>query len=156
VDWLSRQLITQHAELKEERNLLDNLLLNLDAGVTYLDTDLVYRIVNPYFAAMFDRQPEDFIGQKLFSQYPETSSQLGPAFDQAMATRQKQVLRRFPLIFGEPNPRTTYWNTTITPVVNNENVLTGLLTLCFDVTDTVTLEGERRRFASRKKAQKRG
>ena len=140
MDWLSRQLISQHAELHEERNLLDKLLVNLDAGVTYLDTGLFYRIVNPYFAHMFGRKPEDFLGQKLFSFYPETNSQMGPAFEKALATGKQQTLRRFPLIFDPPTERTRFWNTTITPLLNEDQAVIGLLTLCFDVTDSVILD----------------
>jgi PAS domain S-box-containing protein len=140
MDWLSRQLIANHADLEEERNLLSKLLQELDAGVTYLSPDLVYQIVNPYFARMFGRRPEDFLGQKLFSHYPDTAGRLQAEFERAIATGRQQSLRRYPLSIPDRGYPSSYWNTTITPIFDDNATLLGLLTLCWNVTDSVMLE----------------
>ena len=140
MDWLSRQLITTQADLNEERDLLNRLLLELEAGVTYLSPDFTYQIVNPYFAHIFGRRPEDFVGKQLFSHYPETEGTLGPAFRRAVATGQRQVLKRYPLTLLDDNrENTTYFDTTITPIHDSSGQLMGLLTLCLNVTDSVLL-----------------
>jgi PAS domain-containing protein len=141
MDWLTRQLVATQAELTEERNLLSKLVFNLEAGVTYLNRELVYQIVNPYFAQMFNRRPEDFLGKKLFETFPETEGQMGHAFETAIKTGRQQTLTRFPLVYQDQGaPKHTFWNTTITPIYDDSGQLMGLLTLAFNATDTVKLE----------------
>jgi PAS domain-containing protein len=149
VDWLTRQLMAQHARVNQERGFMEKLLLNLEGGVAYLDDKLVYQIVNPRFARMFDRQPEDFLGKTAFEVLPETGGQLRRIFKSVVKTGTPFSATNFPLTYMDKGTRVeSFWDGTVTPILNDEGDISGILILCFNVTDRVRLQQERDRLAA--------
>ncbi|MDF2461376.1 MAG: sensor hybrid histidine kinase [Candidatus Saccharibacteria bacterium] len=149
MDWLSRQLISHSAEIANEHRLFEKLILNLDGGVAYINQDMVYHLVNPVFAQMFGRKPEDFVGKRLFSVVPDARPQLGPIFQRVLKTGKPYTSKKFPLKYTDQGKsHVTYWDGTVTPVPGLDDKPGGLLILCFNITDSVLLQEERNRKAA--------
>lgn len=149
MDWLSRQLIAQHARINEERQFMEKLLLNLEGGLAYLDGDLVYQIVNPSFAALLGRRPEDFLGRKAFEVLPETDSQLRRIFESVIKSGAPFKATNFPLRYTDKGEKQeTYWDGSVTPILGDDGQILGILILCFNVTDRVNLQRERNNLAA--------
>jgi PAS domain S-box-containing protein len=149
MDWLSRQLITHNADIANEHRLFEKLILNLDGGVAYINQDMVYHLVNPVYARMFGRKPEDFVGKRVFTVVPDAGPQLGPIFEQVMKTGKPFTSKKFPLRYSDHGEsHLTYWDGTVTPVPGPDDKPGGLLILCFNITDSVLLQEERNRKAA--------
>jgi PAS domain S-box-containing protein len=149
VDWLSHQLIAQHARINEERLFIEKLLLNLEGGLAYLDGELVYQIVNPSFAGLFGRKPKDFLGRKAFEVLPDADNQLRRIFESVIKTGAPFKATNFPLSYTDKGKKQeTYWDGSVTPILGEDGKISGILILCFNVSDRVQLQRERNNLAA--------
>ena len=149
MDWLARQLVTQHARINEEKQFMEKLLLNLEGGIAYLNGELVYEIVNPAFAGMLGRRPEDFLGKKAVEVLPDMDMQLRQIFESVVKTGAPFRASNFPLRYNDRGQRRqTFWDGSVTPIFDEKKRISGILILCFNVTDRVRLQQERNRLAA--------
>ena len=149
MDWLSRQLIEEHARISEEHRFIEKLLLNLEGGLAYLDGDLVYQIVNPSFAKLFGRRPKDFLGKQAFEVLPDADNQLRRIFESVVKSGAPFKATNFPLTFKDRGKtRETFWDGSVTPIMGDDAKISGILILCFNVTDRVQLQQERNNLAA--------
>jgi PAS domain S-box-containing protein len=140
MDWLTRQLVSQQAQLNQERGFIEKLLLNLEGGLAYLNGQLVYEVVNPCFAKMFDRKPEDFLGKHAFEVLPDTGPQLRTIFEAVVQSGRPFQASNFPLMYTDKGvTQKTFWDGSVTPILDDDDNITGILILCFNVTDRVNL-----------------
>ncbi|HEY2004365.1 MAG TPA: PAS domain S-box protein [Candidatus Saccharimonadia bacterium] len=145
MDWLSRELINQHLDLRHERQLLETLIWSMPGGVAFADENKIYQIVNPVFAGYSGRTPEDFIGHPLNTVVPKAIADFKTATDIVYNEGRPATVRRMPLEH-EGHGR-IYVDGTASPIKDEPGKLVGMLWHCFDVTDSVLLEQERNRIA---------
>jgi PAS domain S-box-containing protein len=145
MDWLKREIITQHAELRSERQLLEVLIWSLPGGVAFADKDRIYQIVNPVYAAYSGRKPEDFIGHRLNTVVPKSLETFKQATDIVYEERRSATVRRMPV--DHIARKRFYVDGHASPVMDANGEFMGMLWHCFDVTDSVLLERERSRMA---------
>jgi PAS domain S-box-containing protein len=140
MDWLTRQLVSQQARVNQERGFIEKLLLNLEGGLAYLNGQLVYEVVNPCFAKLFERKPEYFLGKHAFEVLPEAGPQLGNIFESVVQSGRPFQASNFPLSYTDKGvTQKTFWDGSVTPILDDDGNITGILILCFNVTDRVNL-----------------
>jgi PAS domain S-box-containing protein len=149
MDWLTHQLINQHARVNQERGFIEKLLLNLDGGLAYLNGDLVYEVVNPCFAKLFNRKPDEFLGKPAFEVLPEAGNQLRTIFESVVKTGRPFSASNFPLTYTDHGKtQETFWDGSVTPILGDDSKISGILILCFNVTDRVHLQEARTQLAA--------
>jgi len=145
MDWLSRELINQHVDLRNERQLLEILIRSLPDGVAFADENQIYQIVNPVFAGYSGQIPEDFIGRPLHTVGPKMVQDFKRATDIVYNEGRPATVRRMPL--ERHGKKWIYVDGMASPIRDEAGVLAGMLWHSFDVTTSVLLEQERSRTA---------
>jgi signal transduction histidine kinase len=127
-------LHAQMRQLDEQRAFAEGLIQNVPAGLSFLDTALVYQWVNPVQARMWNLDAEHVVGKTVQEVF-------GPASEPAVA------LLRGVIDSGEPYVATdyrfsylvggvekeTYWDFTYYPTRDPEGRVTGVLVLAIEV-----------------------
>lgn len=128
--------------LNDQTAFTDQLLQNLSGGVSFLDRDLVYRIVNHTYAKVFDRKPEDFIGRNILEVFPEAVDLgLEAIFRRVIDTGEPFEAKAYPFTYtDETGTHDTVWDYTLTAQRNHQQDIVGLVALCIDVSERVAAE----------------
>jgi PAS domain S-box-containing protein len=91
--WLIRRYATElrrsEVEVRHAGEQLDHVFERITDGVVALNTDWVYTYVNNRAGEMFNRKPEDLIGRRIWTEFPEAIGQpFHKAYAQAMKTQE--------------------------------------------------------------------
>jgi PAS domain S-box-containing protein len=136
-------------ELAHQKRFAESIVQNVPAGVAYLDRTLVFRVVNPAYAAFVHQTPDEVVGRYVFDVFRGTEEALMPLFRQVLDTGRPHVDTSFPLNFvgADGEARTTYWDFGYYPAAVGENGETeGVLILATEVSDRVRREADRQAF----------
>ena len=124
------------AKLNTERNILNTIMNNSQAGLAYIDRDFNFASVNSVFCKNNGRTEEELLGKNYFDFFPSEENRL--LFEKIRSTGQQVELKEKPLVFkNQPWREITYWDWTITPVKNSDGYVYGLAISFVDVSDSV-------------------
>jgi PAS domain S-box-containing protein len=98
---------------------------------------------------LFDRTPADFLGKRAFEVLPDADNQLRQIFESVVKSGRPFSATNFPLSYHDNNvPMETFWDGSVTPIFGDDEKITGILILCFNVTDRVQLQAARNNLAA--------
>ncbi|MDP3882511.1 MAG: PAS domain S-box protein [Candidatus Staskawiczbacteria bacterium] len=124
------------AKLLKEKNTFNIIMQNTKTSLTYLDRDFNFIAVNDIYCQNNGRTREELIGRNYFDFFPNEETRL--LFEKVRDTGKQIELIQKPLIQkNQPWKEITYWDWTITPVMNNENYADGLVVALNDVSERV-------------------
>ena len=158
---LSREVERLEAELHEARRrlalaegasagaeaspagLMARIVVNLPAGIAYLDDQLIYRWANPAYARALRSDVDSLIGRYFFESMPRAEGQLGPLLRRVLETGEPFYGFEFPFTtVRNGTTRTRYWDFSCVPIREGDSRISGLLVLDVDVSERA--EKERR------------
>ncbi|MDD8017094.1 MAG: PAS domain S-box protein [Bacteroidota bacterium] len=120
--------------LVEQSRVLESFFKHTQTCLVFLDKEFNFIRVNEAYARVCQRDASSFIGHNHFELYP--SDELKSQFEHVVQTKKTyQVLSR-PFTFPDhPEWGTSYWDLTLTPVLNNENEIEYLVFSLVDTTE---------------------
>ncbi|MDZ4166183.1 MAG: SpoIIE family protein phosphatase [Coriobacteriia bacterium] len=123
------------AALAEERDLLVAVMENSpEASLVYLDRDFNFVLVNSTYAAACGTTREHLIGRNHFEMFPNAENE--EIFRRARDTKQPMEFRAKPFVFeDQPWRGVTYWDWTLTPLVDADAEVRGFVFSLVDVTE---------------------
>jgi two-component system CheB/CheR fusion protein len=123
-----------------ERVLLQSVMNGAGkAHLVYLDRDFNFVCVNETYAATCGYRPDEMVGKNHFVLYPHAENEA--IFRRVRDSGQPFEIHDKPFEFpDQPERGTTYWDWTLTPVVNAENQVTGLVLSLFETTERTQAE----------------
>ncbi|MDB5100863.1 MAG: Sensory transduction histidine kinase [Cyanobacteria bacterium RYN_339] len=137
----NEELEAQHEELAGsaraldiEKRFIENLIRHVPSGIAYLDRHLVFRWVNPEYAASSGVALEAFAGRHYTDVFPWAQVP-NPRFDEVLEHGQPSRLQGL----GVPNEHgeMTYWDVVYVPVFGEAGGVDGLLLMSQDASARV-------------------
>jgi PAS domain S-box-containing protein len=130
-----RLLEVERARAREARRL-DTIIELTRSGIAFLDTDFVFRRVNPRYAEFVNRRVEDLVGHDHFELFP--NREVEAVFRRVVETREVVEYREMPYIFQrQPEAGVTYWDWMLAPLLNEQGEVEGLVLSSANVTEHV-------------------
>lgn len=121
-DITSRKMLER--EIKEQKDLLNIILDNVDAYIYIKDTNRNFLYVNANTAELFRKSQEEVIGCKDIDVLPKEMADIFWESDKDVFLKNKKVSTEETIV--DPNGQVKhYWSTKLPYTYNNENVLIG-------------------------------
>jgi PAS domain S-box-containing protein len=137
-DRVEAEVATRTRELASQKALTERIIANAPAGLGFIDTQLVFRWLNPMLSRFLGFPPEALIGQPLFEVIPEVRDQFGPILQGVLDTGEPFRAEAAPFVYEVDGvTRTTYWDYAYMPVLDDEKKTVGLLVLNHEVSERV-------------------
>jgi PAS domain S-box-containing protein len=136
-DVTEKVLAAQKIQQSESR--FQNLIHNAAVGVILLTgREMKVEVVNEAYGRLIDRTPDELLGQPLFNIIPEAEAQYRPILEQVMKSGEPLYLYDTPYSV-QKDARTIegFLHVTYQPYRNNDGVITGVLALLQDTTESV-------------------
>ncbi len=126
--------------LSKEKLLSDSISNNIPAGVAFLNNNFVLRKYNRAYAELIriytPYTPEQALGMSYFDYVPGSRDQTEEWFLEVRDSGKAQSRYGFKLIIKEGSQeRTTFWDTSIAPMLDFSGAVEGILILTQDVTN---------------------
>jgi PAS domain S-box-containing protein len=142
------ELSTAYQKLKEQSKILEAFFSSTVTPLVFLDRNFNYVRVNDAYAKACQREVSEFLGHNYFKFYPSGAKK---QFEQVVETRKPCQAVARPFIFPDhPEWGTSYWDWTLTPILDDTGEVEFLVFSSEDVTARKraqdTVEAERRRF----------
>ncbi len=138
---------TQLAELRENSDLLSNILGSIVSGVITVDHGGLINTCNQAGAAIFGMQPEEVEEQPLSAMMPpELVSEVNPAMESVRKKGEQKTLQLTPVL-GDRGQRQI--NIVLSPLRNSTGAIQGVAIVLDDLTDLLQREeqlSEARRY----------
>ena len=126
-------------ELAREKNLLQVIMENTEAGLVYLDPEFNFVKVNSAYARQSRTSVEKLIGRNHFVLYPNDENEI--IFKQVRDTGKPRVFQDKPFTYpDQPERGITYWDWTLTPVKDSLDKVQGLVLSLVETTNRKKLE----------------
>lgn len=118
-----------------ERVLLQSVINGAGrAHLVYLDRDFNFVRVNETYAATCGYRPDEMVGKNHFVLYPHAGNEA--IFRRVRDTGRPFEIRDKPFDFpDQPERGTTYWDWTLTPVLDADSQVTGLIFSLFETSE---------------------
>jgi PAS domain S-box-containing protein len=130
-------------ELQAQRRFAQTLLDRLPAGVTYIDKDFVFRVVNPALSHFYGVPVERLIGRNVYEALPGVAKDVEAVYAQVRETLQPLELTALPATYEVDGVlRQTHWDATVQPYLDEEGHFDGWLVLAFEVSERVRQDRE--------------
>ncbi len=131
--------------VKETQKLLKNILDNVDIGIAFVSSDYKVKFINPFYARLYDKEPQDFIGKECYRVFEnrDTLCEDCPG-TVAMNTGKKTEKERK---FVRENGDKVYLDVIAYPVFDMENKVTGFIYQLEDVTERKKYQEDIIRYA---------
>lgn len=140
-------------ELRRQQDLLVAVTMNTSAQLVYLDRDFNFVWVNTAYSKSCAKSPEELVGRNHFEIYPHEENQA--IFEQVRDTGVPFEIKEKPFVFPDhPEWGTTYWDWSLIPIKDADDVVQSLVFSLVDVTHDVIArqEIERLETAARQRA----
>lgn len=138
-----RELRAKADELQAQRRFAQTLLDRLPAGVTYIDKDFVFRVVNPALARFYQKPLEAIVDHHFFDVLPGSEEAVWPIYRQVRDTLQPLDVAAVPVTYMlDGEERLTHWDATVLPYLDEHGAFDGWLVLAFEVSDRVRQDRE--------------
>jgi len=126
--------------VRRQKLLSDSIVDNTPAGVAFLDNDFVLRKCNHTYAELIRTYtpytPEQALGMSYFDYAAGSRPQVEEWFQKVRDTGQVDTRYGFKLVLKrDGQEETTYWDTSVAPVLDAEGTAEGILVLTQDVTE---------------------
>ncbi len=129
----------------EQVQVLEPFFHNNIAPLAILDRDFNFIRVNKAYAAADEREPAEFVGRNHFELYPSEDNER--IFRQVIADKQLYRVRAKPFVYaGRPERGVTYWDWSLSPVLDENGEVTMLIFSLYDVTESIRAAEELERF----------
>jgi PAS domain S-box-containing protein len=131
------QLLEKQQQLENEKEILMAVMSGTrNAHLVYLDTDFNFVRVNEKYAQTCGFTPEEMIGKNHFALYPDTENEA--IFARVRDTGVPIEFRDKPFSFpDQPKRGVTYWDWTLIPIKDQDEVISGLVFSLFETTKRV-------------------
>ena len=123
--------------IRESETRYRNLLHNIPQKVFFKNTDLVYVAVNPSYAQDFNLFPADFVGKTDYDFYPSDLAKKYRADDRRILS--SGIPEELDEVYFHQGVKRTV-RTMKTPVRNEQDEVTGILGIFWDITDRKEME----------------
>ncbi len=123
-----------HAEgtLREQSKILEGFFTSTITPLVFLDRDFNFIRVNEAYAKACQREVSEFPGHNHFEFYPSDAKEI---FEQVVETRKPYQAIARPFTFPDhPELGTTYWDWTLTPILDDASEVESLVFSLEDVT----------------------
>ncbi len=125
-------------ELSRTRNKLQSVFDGLKMGISLITSDFEVAMVNKYQAHLFNKQPNELIGNKCYNVYRGHSAVCNNC--PATVTLEKQTPNNHEMRIIARSGKEKYYDLFTQPVRNAKNEVYGFISLVRDVTGTKLLE----------------
>lgn len=130
--------------VREQAQILDAFFTSSIMPMVFLDRQYNFIRVNQAYADACQRHISDFAGRNHFDLYPSDAKAI---FDEVVRTQNPFRVEGRPFVFPDhPERGVTYWDWTLTPIVNDAGETEFLVFSLNDVTKRRQLEKERADF----------
>jgi PAS domain S-box-containing protein len=127
------ELANAYKELKEQSRILESFFKYTVTPLVFLDRDFNFIRVNEAYAKACQRDISEFPGHNHFEFYPSDAK---AKFQQAVQTKEPYVAIAKPFTFPDhPEWGPTYWNWTLTPLLDDRGEVEFLVFSLEDVTE---------------------
>jgi PAS domain S-box-containing protein len=142
------ELANAYKELKEQSRILESFFKYTVTPLVFLDRDFNFIRVNEAYSKACHRDVSEFPGHNHFEFYPSDAK---AKFEQVVQTKEPYVAIAKPFAFPDhPEWGTTYWDWTLTPILDDTGETEFLVFSLEDVTERKRAEEavktERQRF----------
>ncbi len=120
-------------KLQDRSRLLEGFFRHTIAPLAFMDRDFRLIRVNEAFARIFARKPEDFVGRHYFSF--DLSEETRSDFERAVQAKQTFHAFARPFAGLGQSDQVTYWNSRLTPVLDDRGEVQFLVFNLEDVTE---------------------
>ncbi|MNS18945.1 Alkaline phosphatase synthesis sensor protein PhoR [compost metagenome] len=125
-------------ELASQKAMTERIIANAPAGLGFIDTTLTFRWLNATLANFLQVSAERLVGRPLFEVIPEVKDQFGPILQGVIDTGEPFHATAAPFVYTVDGvERTTYWDYTYMPAVDEAGTVIGLLVLNHEVSARV-------------------
>jgi PAS domain S-box-containing protein len=127
-------LHAQMRQLDEQRAFAEGLIQNVPAGISFMDTDLVYQWVNPVQERMWDLKADQVVGRSLQEVFGPESEPVAALLKGVIDSGEPYVATNYRFSYlVDGVPKETYWDFTYFPTRDPEGRVTGVLVLAIEV-----------------------
>ncbi|MBI5664836.1 MAG: PAS domain S-box protein [Nitrospirae bacterium] len=141
VEERTKELQWSNLSLQAANELLENVFANVHVLIAYMDMDFNFIKVNTKYAEANGSSPEFFIGKNHFDLYPNEENEA--IFRNVVETGKSLFVRAKPFTHPYHNEKgTTFWDWSLSPVIDTAGKKLGLILSLIDVTDNIMLYGE--------------
>lgn len=120
---------------KEYSKIFEALFENTFIPCALLDSSFNFISVNKAYAEIDNRKPSDFVGKNHFELYPSDAEKI---FREVVVTKKPYQVYARPFIYAlNPERGITYWDWSLTPVINERQEVDFLVLTLYDVTQRV-------------------
>ncbi len=124
-------------KIKRSELELENVIKHSGAGITMLDADGHYLLVNEKAASELGGKPEDFIGKTLYDVFPNKLAE--EYFNNNRELIQNGITRSYQRTFDLPTGQKTFWITE-QPLTDIDEKYSSLLSVSTDITERMKSE----------------
>jgi len=127
----------EEIDIKDSQIMVSNKLLeiifsNTHFLIAYLDRDFTFIQVNDAYARAFSQKPDFFKGKNHFELFPHEENRT--IFKNVIKTGESYITYARPFFHsGKPEPGITYWDWSLQPIKNN-NEVDGIILVLINVT----------------------
>jgi len=132
MDITARKQIEQ--TLLEKTKIFETFFENAETQFVLLDHKFNFVRVNKTYAKACKREVSEFAGHNHFELYPSDAKSI---FEEVVKTKRSFQTKARPFVFPDEPDRVTYWDWTLTPILNNEHEVELLVFALNDVTEVI-------------------
>jgi PAS domain S-box-containing protein len=136
---VERSLQYSKENLHQTNQLLDQILNTTDISIAFMDPQFNFIKVNRAYARADDREPESFPGRNHFDLYPNKENE--EIFNRVVKQKEPYFTKAKAFSYAEhPERGVSYWDWSLIPIFDFNNIVVGLVLTLQDVTDRVRME----------------
>ncbi|CAN5777416.1 hypothetical protein BH10BAC2_BH10BAC2_40220 [soil metagenome] len=135
--------------------MIENIYMNAPASIcTFKGPKHIYELVNPAYQKLFDKR--ELVGKPLLEALPELEGQgVDKILDNVYNTGEIFTSTEIPVMLATSDnlePEQRYYNTTMQPIYDETNKITGVVNFGYDVTEQIVarkqIEASEKRFSN--------
>jgi PAS domain S-box-containing protein len=147
------ELVTTRKKLEANALMIRNVYMNAPAAIcTFKGPDHIYELVNPAYERLFGKR--DLVGKPFLEALPELKGQgVDKILDNIYNTGEVFTSTEIPVNIARADnvvAEQRYFNTTMQPIYNEENIISGVVNFGYDVTEQIRarkqIEASEQRF----------
>lgn len=151
---LRQQTRQQRMQLRSNQELLEIFFNSTHYLIAYLDREFNFVRVNQAYAASDNKSPDYFPGKNHFALFPNEENR--KIFRQVVDSGETVTVFAKPFQFPDhPEWGTSYWDWSLQPIKDAQDIVTGLILVLVDVTKRIRAEQELERTRSKLDQSKR-
>ncbi|MBN2439934.1 MAG: PAS domain S-box protein [Spirochaetales bacterium] len=127
-----KEIDIKDSQIMVTNKLLEIIFSNTHFLIAYLATDFTFIQVNDAYARAFSQTPHFFLNKNHFDLFPCEENRI--IFENVVKSGRSYITYSEPFFdSGRPDPESTYWDWSLQPIKNNDEV-EGIILVLIDVT----------------------